>query len=32
MVIDVINHLRGLINYLKNYRKNNFVSALESEK
>ena len=33
MNIDVaIDHLRGLITYLKNYRENGFVSALESTK
>jgi hypothetical protein len=33
MHIDVaIDHLRGLITYLKNYRKNGFASALESTK
>ena len=33
MHIDVvIDHLRGLITYLKNYRENGFASALESTK
>jgi len=33
MHIDVaINHLRGLITYLKHYRENGFASALESTK